>query len=141
MQRTTRLAGLGLVLITLAAVPAAAHAAPAPVGLHALARQAATYAPAVTIPGEMALVPRLRQLPEYPPAARRAGLDGRVRLKGTLTPEGTIADLRCISCEGDRAGFGAAALEAISGWSYEPVRTAGGQAVPISILFDVEFRH
>jgi TonB family protein len=128
MRWSPWVAGFGLTLVTMIVSPGWSLAAPTQIG------------PRLLGAAELQLTPLVRRLPAYPPAPRRAGLDGRVRLQGTLTADGTISNLRCVDCAADRAGFAAAALEAIAGWSYEPVRTPSGVPLAVPIAFDVEFR-
>ncbi|MFQ5767006.1 MAG: TonB family protein [Acidobacteriota bacterium] len=78
-------------------------------------------------------------LPEYPPAARRGRMDGRVRLTATIDPTGRVTDLFCLDCQKDRAGFIASAMEAVGQWVYQPAQSPDGDPISISILFDIRF--
>ncbi|MGH9524109.1 MAG: energy transducer TonB [Terriglobales bacterium] len=60
-----------------------------------------------------------RAIPKYPKAARKAKLQGTVRLESTLAKDGTIQNVKVL--EGDPT-LAAAAVEAVQRWRYEPYR-------------------
>lgn len=60
-----------------------------------------------------------RVAPKYPKAARRAGLQGIVRLTATIAADGTLKDV--IIIEGDPT-LAAAAADAVKRWRYEPYK-------------------
>ncbi len=74
--------------------------------------------------------------PEYPPAARAAGLEATVVLHLELDAEGRV--LRAEVPEPVGHGFDEAALRAAQGLRFSPARRAG-QAIPARIAFKYEF--
>ena len=56
--------------------------------------------------------------PEYPPEARKAGIDGTVVLEAMIGTDGRIHDLRVISAPA--ASLAASSFAAVSQWEYRP---------------------
>jgi TonB family protein len=71
--------------------------------------------------------------PEYPEAARRAGIEGQVTLLLRIGPDGSVEDATLLSGE---PILGRAAAEAVEQWRYSPARI-GGQ--PVNVLTSVTF--
>jgi len=71
--------------------------------------------------------------PEYPEAARRAGIEGQVTLLVRISSDGSVQDATLLSGE---PVLGRAASAAVEQWRYAPVRI-GGQ--PANILTSVTF--
>jgi TonB family protein len=69
--------------------------------------------------------------PEYPEAARRAGIEGQVTLEVRIGRDGSVEDMTLLSGE---PVLGRAAMQAVEQWRYAPLRI-GGQ--PVSILTSV----
>ena len=86
-----------------------------------------------------AIKPLTVVVPDYPPAALRARIKGKVLLKGTIGTDGQVRNLACVECGPQQTGFQDAALEAISSWSYSPATAPDGSPVSVSILFNVSF--
>jgi TonB family protein len=78
-------------------------------------------------------------LPVYPLAARRARMQGVVQLAGVIDASGRVQGLECVTCGEDRPGFSAAAMKAISAWTYERPVSPDGAPVMVSVLFQVRF--
>jgi TonB family protein len=74
--------------------------------------------------------------PKYPKAARRAQLQGTVRLSATIAKDGNVKDVTVL--EGDPA-LAAAATEAVQSWRYEPYRV-NDVAVDVSQTISVNFK-
>lgn len=79
-----------------------------------------------------------RVLPEYTPAAERAGTEGDVYIEAVVTDEGSVVEPKLIRGIGDD-GLDQAALAAISQWLFKP-GTRDGDAVHVLALFTVTFR-
>jgi TonB family protein len=80
--------------------------------------------------------PRLvrRVQPEYPPAARRAGVQGRVLIRAVVRRDGSVDRVEVLQ---DRAfGLGDAARQAVQRWQFEPA-TYNGR--PIDVYYTVSF--
>ncbi|WP_198152147.1 energy transducer TonB [Granulicella tundricola] len=60
--------------------------------------------------------------PAYPLAARVAGIDGPVVLKGTVSKEGRMLDINVLSGPPE---LQQAAIDAVRGWIYKPYRHFG----------------
>jgi len=73
--------------------------------------------------------------PQYPPAAKRAGVTGVVVVEATLTAEGTVEQVKVIS---GPALLTEAAVNAVSHWKYEPTYL-NGQAVPVILTARINF--
>ncbi len=71
-------------------------------------------------------VPRYRSnpAPEYPVAAKRKREEGEVRLSVTVSPEGRPLRVSILKSSGHPL-LDQAAIEAVSGWTFEPARAAG----------------
>lgn len=69
--------------------------------------------------------------PEYPEAAMRAGVSGKVEAILTIGTDGKVAEIQILNKLGDY-GFDQAIREAVKNWIYEPA-TVGGAPVRIRI--------
>jgi TonB family protein len=78
-----------------------------------------------------------RLQPEYPAAARRRGIEGRVVVEFDIDVEGRVVNPR-ITDSGSSAVFNQSVLKAINGYQYEPYRM-GEQAMELQGLKE-EFR-
>ena len=74
--------------------------------------------------------------PVYPVAARSLRVDGRVTLRLSVLPDGTVSGATVEECTRPGLGFEAAALAAVKKWRYEavPLQT-GARRVVVSIHF------
>lgn len=68
--------------------------------------------------------PLVRVDPNYPPRAKQQGIEGFVDLQFTITPAGTISDVRVIHAE-PPAIFDREAIRAVQKWRYNPMVEAG----------------
>jgi protein TonB len=75
----------------------------------------------------------------YPPAAKRAGIEGRVILALFIHQTGEIRRIDLLSEEPAGRGFGEAARKAFQGIVCEPAK-ANGQAVSSRIRYPLSFR-
>ncbi len=73
--------------------------------------------------------------PEYPPLARLARIQGRVRLEAIIAKDGTIADLKVMS---GHPLLAEAALEAVRRWRYQPT-LLNGKPVEVETEIEVNF--
>jgi TonB family protein len=98
--------------------------------------------PANSIPGTEAkgkkvqsavLIKRVQ--PDYPKKARKAHVEGTVRLHAIITKDGSVKNLEVVS--GDPLLVDAA-LKAVRQWRYQPTRI-NGQPVEVDTTIDVVF--
>jgi TonB family protein len=75
--------------------------------------------------------------PEYSDAARRMKYQSRVRLAGTVDPQGKFTDLCVLVPAG--AGLDEKAMSAVKTWGFEPA-SVGGEPVAVRINVEVDFR-
>jgi protein TonB len=82
--------------------------------------------------------PRLIQkvAPQYPPDAKKEGVEGTVVLDATIAKDGSVRETR-VKQEAD-ARLVTAARAAVEQWRYEPVRNEKGE--PIEVIFSVTLR-
>src|SRR5262245_61333789 len=73
--------------------------------------------------------------PQYPPAAKKAGVEGVVVIDATLTEEGRVDKVKVIS---GSPLLTDAAVQAVSRWKYEPTYL-NGQAVPVVLTARITF--
>ena len=73
--------------------------------------------------------------PQYPPAAKKAGVQGVVVIEATLTAEGRVDKVKVVS---GSPLLTEAAAQAISRWRYEPTYL-NGQAVPVVLTAKINF--
>lgn len=79
-------------------------------------------------------LPLVRVAPMYPQRARVRGIEGWVELEFTITPTGTVADVRVTSSS--HSIFETPAVRALEKFKYRP-RIVNGQPVPVT---DVKYR-
>jgi len=93
--------------------------------------------PQLQVPVE-AMQQRIRHktMPEYPEAARQAGIQGTVVLDAVVNPEGAVAQLKVLS--GPEA-LSRAATDAVRWWRYEPY-LINGQPATVETNVVVNFR-
>ena len=78
--------------------------------------------------------------PSYPREARDRNITGWVELEFTVTPEGTVSDIRVTDSQ-PAAVFDVAAVEALNKWRFEPVRRDGApveQRARLRMRFQIE---
>jgi len=73
----------------------------------------------------------------YPPEAKRLGIEGVVRLKVGIDEHGNVVQIRVIERAGH--GFDEAALKAMKQAKFKPAFTSDGRAVPSSIIWGYRF--
>ena len=78
-----------------------------------------------------------RVLPRYPLAARRAGAEGSVVVRGIVRRDGTIDNVEII--KDLPYGLGEAALQAVSQWKFRPA-TYRGEPIDVYYTVTVNFR-
>jgi len=75
-------------------------------------------------------------LPEYPEAARLAGVQGSVKLETMVGPDGSVTQVKFMS---GPAELSQAAIDAVRWWRYEPY-VVNGQPVTVQTTVAVNFR-
>ena len=73
--------------------------------------------------------------PAYPLTARAAGIDGPVRLKGTISKEGKMQNLNVLSGPPE---LRRAAIDAVMSWTYKPYMSSG-RPVEVDTTVTVNF--
>jgi protein TonB len=76
-----------------------------------------------------------RVSPRYPPAARAYALSGEVVLKGRVTREGNVDELKAVSGNPLLSG---AAIEAVRQWKYQPYKV-NGNPIDMETTFRIQF--
>ncbi len=79
---------------------------------------------------------RKKVTPTYPDAARRAGVEGNVRIATIVLPDGTLDDLVVVSAP--NKDLAVAALVAVRQWRYSPTYL-DGEPVETNFTIDVKF--
>lgn len=87
------------------------------------------------------VMPLVRINPEYPRRAQSRGIEGWVQFEFTITPAGTVSDVKVIDSE-PKGLFEDAATKAILRWKYNP-KVVEGRAVErrgirVVLRFDLE---
>jgi len=77
--------------------------------------------------------------PQYPPAAKEAGIEGEVTLIYTVTASGKVEDVRVLEAEPADV-FDDAALAAVRTWRYRPLRQNGEPLVLENVVSTLKFR-
>jgi len=62
--------------------------------------------------------------PDYPPSARRQGIEGTVRVRVLVGPDGRVIQALVVKTSGDDS-LDAAALKAVADWRFEPAQLDG----------------
>jgi TonB family protein len=73
-----------------------------------------------------------RRAPEAPPAARKARIQGAVSIKAILAESGRVTQPRIV--QAPPLGLGAATLDALCDWSFEPAVFEGK---PVKVKYDL----
>lgn len=84
------------------------------------------------------IIPSTRALPQYPAAARRAGLLGTVILMIVVEADGSVGQIEVLRSPDQRWGFDLSAIDAVKQWRYEPA-LMNGSAVAAYVTVMVEF--
>jgi TonB family protein len=83
-------------------------------------------------------VPLVTPRPEYTMAARRAKIQGTVRVGCVVRPEGACSHVRVVRSLDRTLGLDAEAVHAISEWRFRPALREG-KPVPTRVMFDFTF--
>jgi TonB family protein len=73
----------------------------------------------------------------YPPEAKRLGIEGFVRIKLGIDERGNVVYAKVVEKAGH--GFDEAATKAMKQAKFNPARTSDGRAVPCSIIWTYRF--
>jgi TonB family protein len=73
--------------------------------------------------------------PVYPPEAKQAGLEGRVRLQAVIAADGKVSNLQVVFGE---PLFANSAMETVSQWVYEPTLLNGR---PVEVITDIDVNY
>ncbi len=117
----------------LAPLTAAAASAPAPAVTVAAAVPAAAKPPEPVEEVETELKLISQAQPSFPRELRREISKGKVMVKFTVQPDGSVSDASVVSFS--NRGLNRPALEAISQWKFEPIQTA--RTVQVEIEFEL----
>jgi len=83
-------------------------------------------------------VPQTHTVPPYPTLARRLGVEGKVTLRLTVTPDGSVGKAEVVTSSG-RQDLDQAAQQWITGhWTYQPA-IRGGAPAASQVMAAVEF--
>jgi protein TonB len=90
---------------------------------------------------DMDTVPLVRVNPRYPPRAQSRGIEGWVQLEFTITPQGTVTDVKIIDAD-PKGYFERSAKRAVQKYKYKP-KVVDGKAVArpgiqLVLSFDIE---
>ena len=88
--------------------------------------------------GDADVIPIVRIEPQFPREALMRSIEGWVRLRFTINPDGTVADPEVIAAEPPRI-FNREAVRAILRWKFRP-RIVDGQAVSREAEQVIEFK-
>jgi protein TonB len=77
-------------------------------------------------------------IPEYPPLAREAGIEGTVLLKALVDKEGRVRDAIIFKASGSSAGFEEVALEVIYKVKFKPA-VSNNQPVAVWVVYPIRF--
>ncbi len=91
--------------------------------------------------GDRDVMPLVRINPEYPRRAQSRGIEGWVQFEFTITPAGTVSNLKVIDSE-PKGLFEDAATKAILRWKYNPKviegRAVERRGIQVVLRFDLE---
>ena len=128
----------------LSAAPPQSNLQPAPAAASASTHTASPTASAEAVvaaspPGAVEEAePKVNIKPDYPQRALRAGIEGEVTLRFTITPEGRVDNLRVTAAEPPGV-FEREARRAVRRWRFEP-RRENGHAVAREAVKTLYFR-
>jgi TonB family protein len=80
--------------------------------------------------------PLIQQVrPVYPPVARNLNAEGRVTLRLSVEPDGSVGSAAVLDCSRPGVGFEAAALASVKKWRYVPAPGQPVRNVEVTIHF------
>lgn len=82
--------------------------------------------------------PLVRINPQYPRKARMLGIEGQVTLQFTITPIGSVTDIRVLHSH-PKDIFEQAAIQAVSKWKYQPLMEDGKPVKQENIQVQIDF--
>jgi TonB family protein len=82
--------------------------------------------------------PQVRTTPVYPVQAQEAGVEGDVRLRATIHPDGTVKEVHILEVPGTGVGLEDAVTTAVKTWQFNPAMRDGA-AVEGDALLAVSF--
>jgi protein TonB len=85
------------------------------------------------------IITDLCPLPEYPEAARKAGVEGKVLLEVMVKADGSVVSASVREGIAGHPELDRAAVDAVKQWKFEPA-TADGVPVDMKINIPIEFR-
>jgi TonB family protein len=104
----------------------------------ALREAAGAYRPASPVIGQQAYQQYLRSQQQYPPAARRQQLSGRVKLQFMVNTDSTVSDIAVLA--GPRGGLREEAIRLLQqGPKWQPARESG-KAIRARAVLEIDFR-
>jgi TonB family protein len=96
------------------------------------------FHPGIDAVTDPVIIDSSKTLPRYPDFARRAGVEGQAILRAVIGIDGSVGSIVVLRENPMHVGFGEAAIEAVSRWSYHP-GTLRGAPVPVEITITVTF--
>ncbi len=103
-----------------------------------VAQPVPTPAPEIATADRTTPVPLSAPTPRYPAQALRGGIDGTVRVRIHVAPDGSVAGNDIESSSGNRL-LDRAALETTRRWTFQPA-TRGGQPVAADVVVPITFQ-
>jgi protein TonB len=76
--------------------------------------------------------------PHYTSDARRAGVNGAVKMEAVVQTDGTVAEVRVVRSLDKKFGLDEEAVKTLKQWRFEPGKK-GGVAVPVLIEVEMTF--
>jgi TonB family protein len=84
-----------------------------------------------------------RTQPNYPPEARKRGVEGSVTMQGRLNEQGELVDVKVVKSDATEVGyvesFKQAAIAAVRDWRYRPA-TINGEPVSMDMTVSIDFK-
>lgn len=81
-----------------------------------------------------------RVMPDYPDSARKAGIEGMVRLRVTVKEDGGIGDITVEKGVKEAPSLAESAIEAMRQWKFEPPTKKNGEPAEMTIIVPFQFK-
>ncbi len=89
--------------------------------------------------GDGEAIPMVIIQPRYPPKAMMEGIEGWVKFKFNISPDGTPSDIQLIDAQPKRL-FASSARKAIRKWKFKPNVVDGKAVVQLNMVYTMKFR-